>query len=145
MLQTYSTITQSRKSIDSLNPTLSPESTKSDAQNTCCFIAFPLNHSPTNLSFLISYSTNQQIDHAIKSSKQSRKLFNQKTAPSISISLPTSLSGRLSHAVYQTLLINFFETTGCSMICAGLFYPKSVGNDSRLTATQQTTDNVEPM
>ena len=60
----------------------------------------------TNLSFLISYSTNQQINHTInQASNPANDSINQKTPPSISISLPTGfLSGRLSHAVYQTLL-----------------------------------------
>ena len=100
----------------------------------------------TNLSFLISYSTNQQINHTInQASNPANDSINQKTPPSISISLPTGfLSGRLSHAVYQTLLIDFFETTGCSRICAGLCGPKALGmipDSQQQNKPQQTMSN----
>ena len=100
----------------------------------------------TNLSFLISYSTNQQINHTInQASNPANDSINQKTPPSISISLPPGfLSGRLSHAVYQTLLIDFFETTGCSRICAGLCGPKALGmipDSQQQNKPQQTMSN----
>lgn len=146
MLQTglYSTLTRSRKSFHSLNPTL-PLNPPSQTRNTLEVYRFS-SESCTNLSFLISYSTNQQINHTInQASNPANDSINQKTPPSISISLPTGfLSGRLSHAVYQTPLIDFFETTGCSRICAGLCGPKALGmipDSQQQNKPQQTMSN----